>query len=78
MKVGDRVRVKSLEAIDSIGEMDECGDYFMPDDEYFVSYMQIYCGKEAIISKVDTDGTIYLDFEKQELHWSSSMLELLD
>lgn len=74
-KIGDRVRIKSLDKIAAMSTKDCDGDYLtkythfnselgreVPDDLYFVTDMFRFCDKECEIADCDEDrGHYYLD-----------------
>ena len=69
-KIGDKVRVKSLEWYNS-----KKSDYgFTIDDVTFDHQMSIYCGRLAIIEKL---GISYyrIDIDNGELYWYDWMFE---
>lgn len=62
-KIGDEVVVLELEKLKerALGE-DEDGDLEFS-DTYFSTKMFSFCGKEATIKEIDSDGDVYLDFK---------------
>lgn len=70
-KVGDKVRIKSLEWYE---KHHDCRGCVGVGSEAFVSSMVEYCGKEAIITRVNK--TSYkIDIDGQYHNWSEGMFE---
>lgn len=70
-KAGDKVRIKSLEWYE---KHHDCHGCVGVGSEAFVSSMVEYCGKEAIIKRVNK--TSYkIDIDGQYYNWSEGMFE---
>lgn len=70
-KVGDKVRIKSLEWYNS--NKDESGEVLPHSDIFFVKEMSEYCGKECEVSHVYPNGEYSL--KGNEWSWKDWMFE---
>lgn len=75
-KVGDKVRIKSLEWYnenkDRLGHIQNCGN------DTFTNFMSIYCGMYAIIRDVDDDGEYSINIDDNEWSWTDEMFEKIN
>lgn len=72
-KVGDKVRIKSIEWYEK--NKGEAG-YFIVNGIVFTTSMSSYCGKEATIIAIDDrDKSIKLDIDKGKFWFNEDMLE---
>lgn len=70
-KVGDKVRIKSLEWYE---KYHDCYGRVGVGSESFVSDMVEYCGKEAIVKRVN-ETSYKIDIDGQYYNWSEGMFE---
>lgn len=70
-KAGDKVRIKSLEWYE---KHHDCHGCVGVGSEAFVSSMVEYCGKEAIITRVNK-ASYKIDIDGQYHNWSDGMFE---
>lgn len=70
LKVGDRVKVKSLEWYNS--NKNKRGE-IVKDDIILVKEMSAYCGKEVEIEKIYSNGIVVL--KSNDWYWSDWMFE---
>jgi len=78
LKVGDKVRVKSL---DWWNHLTKGGIYLFSlknSSRGFNRKMSKYCGKEAILESVDSKEIyIKLDIDKDKWNWTSEMFDII-
>lgn len=75
-KVGDKVRVKSLEELRRMGDTDT--GFYTKDDVWFNPRMKIYAGFECVVTKhshIDDKPTYKLSVDAEGWEWSDDMLE---
>ena len=72
--VGDKVKIKSKEWIDSQLK-DEDGDIYLFDAIFMNRDMFQYAGTEATITSIEDDDSYYFDITGSDWYWSDEMLE---
>ena len=73
-KVGDKVKVKSLEWYET---NKDTNDNVHLSDEYFVSEMSIYCGKIVTIYKI-SEPFYFLEEDSDKYCWTDEMFDFLE
>lgn len=68
-KIGDRVKIKSLDRLASEDP------YFRDRQPYFVSDMNEFTGRFAKVAMMPVDNTVQLDIDKCEYKWHLEWLE---
>lgn len=82
LKVGDRVRVKSIEWFNA-QEKDSDGDILLreltPDGHYFTKKMIEHCGEEFYITRIeDRESVPYYKFRDSSFSWEFWMFDLIE
>lgn len=73
-KVGDKVKIKSFDWYKSSTKIDVNDIYIESDDEFFLEIMTRYCGKEAIITRVQ-NNSYKIDLDYNKWNWTKGMFE---
>lgn len=71
-KVGDKVRVKSLEWYNK--NKNESGKIFCNETEYFLIFMSKFCGSILTIKNIEVDIDVYA-VEENGYYWTDDMFE---
>lgn len=72
LKVGDKIRIKSREWYD---ENKDYKGHVELKGETFIYPMAEFCGKEAVIINVDSNGEYRIDIDNLDWIWTDEMFE---